>query len=174
MAKSAEPLTVRMLMDEERTILLVDDSEDDLLLMRLAFQRAGFKAVLRVVRDGEEAIAYLEGEPPYNDRACSPFPTLVLLDLNMPKKNGFEVLEWVRAQPDFRYLPIVVLTSSMRAGDVEEAFNLGVNSFLVKPAKMEDLVEMIRCLGGWLRINHFPSLHGAVAPSLAVPAGVEI
>src|SRR5438105_3715160 len=132
MAKFAERLTVRMLTDEEQTVLIVDDSEDDVLLVRLSFQRADFKADLRTVLDGEDAIAYLEGQFPYNDREQYPLPTLVLLDLNLPKKNGFQVLEWIRAQPDLRHLPVFILTSSMRMGDVEKALDLGATSFFVK------------------------------------------
>ena len=161
MAKSAEGLLVRMQGDEEQTILIVDDSEDDALLMRLAFARAEFSANLQIVPDGEDAVAYLEGQFPYSDRGRFPLPTLILLDLNMPRKNGFEVMEWLRAQPEFRHLPIIVLTSSMRGSDVEKAFELGATSFFVKPGRVDDLVSMIRCMRAWLHFSHFPRVGGA-------------
>jgi len=152
-------------MGAKKTMLLVDDSENDLLLMQLAFQKAEFNADVQVVKDGEEAIAYLQGDSPYNDRVRYPMPTLVLLDLNMPKKTGFEVLSWMRAQPGIRRLPVIILTASMRSGDVEQAFDLNANFFLVKPARVEDLISMMRCLRDWLGYNHFPTLCG-VQPRL--------
>jgi len=145
-------------MNEMRTILLVDDSENDLILMNLAFKKAEFDCPLQMVCDGEEAIAYLEGDGNYVDRDKYPLPDLVLLDLNMPKKNGFEVLTWVRAQPALKRIPIMILTASIRTEDVELAYDLGANSFLVKPAAIEDLIEMLRCLKDWLQFNHFPPL----------------
>jgi len=161
MARSAEGLFVNVLTDEEQTILIVDDSEDDCLLMRLAFERAEFNANLHIVSDGDDAIAYLEGQFPYDDRGRFPLPTLVLLDLNMPGKNGFEVVEWVRAHPEFRHLPVIVLTSSVRGKDVEQAFEVGATSFFVKPGQVEELVAMVRCMRDWLHFSHFPRVGGA-------------
>ena len=151
--------------EEQTTILLADDSENDLLLMQLAFAKAEFNADLRIVRDGEEAIAYLQGEFPYHDRDRHPLPTLILLDLNMPRKNGFKVLEWIRSQPDFRRLPVIVLTASMRPEDVEQAFDLGVTSFLVKPGRVEDLIAMMHTMREWLQFNRFPLVHGQARPA---------
>jgi CheY-like chemotaxis protein len=146
-------------MNERETILLVDDSENDLFLMRKAFKKAEFKSPLQEVRNGEEAIAYLKGEGPYGDRNKFPLPTVMLLDLNMPKKNGFDVLAWVRAQPVLKRMAIIILTASKRSEDVERAFDLGATSFLVKPGNIEALIAMIRCLRDWLQINHFPPLN---------------
>jgi CheY-like chemotaxis protein len=145
-------------MNENQTILLVDDSENDLWLMRAAFKKAEFNSPLREVRNGEEAIAYLKGDGPYGNRSEFPLPTVMLLDLNMPMKNGFDVLTWVRTQTGLKRLSIVVLTASLRAEDIERAFDLGANSFLLKPSNLETLAAMIRCLRDWIRINHFPSL----------------
>jgi CheY-like chemotaxis protein len=145
-------------MNEEQTILLVDDSENDLILMRMAFKKAECNIALQEVHDGEEAIAYLKGEGPYCDRNKFPLPAIMLLDLNMPKMNGFDVLVWVRAQPVLKRLPIIILTASMRSDDVERAFDLGATSFLVKPGKLETLAAMMRCLCDWMQINHFPPL----------------
>jgi CheY-like chemotaxis protein len=146
----------------EQTILLVDDSENDLFLMRRAFKKAEFNVPLQEVHNGEEAIAYLKGDDPYSDRNKFPLPAVMLLDLNMPMKNGFDVLNWVRAQTGLKRLSIIVLSASERAEDLERAFDLGANSFLVKPSTLEALAAMIRCLRDWIQINHFPSLTDAV------------
>jgi len=142
----------------QRIILLVDDSEDDLVFMDEAFKKAQCDISLQKVHNGEEAIAYLKGEAPYDDRNKCPLPTVMLLDLNMPRKDGFEVLAWVRAQPGLKRLAIIILTASMRGEDVERAFDLGVTSFLVKPSSLQALTTMMRCLNEWIQMNHFPPL----------------
>jgi CheY-like chemotaxis protein len=146
-------------MNEKQTILLVDDSENDLMLMRAAFQMAKCNILLQEARNGEEAIAYLKGEEPYGDRNKFPLPIVMLLDLNMPKKNGFDVLAWVRAQPGLKRLAIIILTASMRGEDLERVFDLGATSFLVKPSSLEALAAMMRRLCDWIEINHFPPLN---------------
>jgi len=148
-------------MNEIQTILLVDDSENDLALMRNAFKKSKRSQSLQEVRNGEEAIAYLKGEGQYCDRNKFPLPTLMLLDLNLPKKNGFEVLTWVRAQPVLKRLAITILSASSLSEDMENAFYLGANSFLVKPSDLESLEVVMRCLCDWVQINHFPSLDKA-------------
>jgi len=145
-------------MDPKQTILLVDDSENDLLLMRAAFELADTNPPLQEVRNGEEAIAYLRGDGPYSDRARYPLPAIMLLDLNMPRKNGIDVLSWVRSQPKIKRLTVIILTASMRTEDLERAFDLGASSFLVKPSDLNALASMMRCLCDWVRINHFPPL----------------
>lgn len=149
-------------MNVKQTILLVDDSENDLFLMRAAFKKAEFHSPLQAVRNGEEAIAYLKGEGIYSDRNQYTLPAVMLLDLNMPRKNGFEVLEWVRSQPALKRLSVIILTASLRNEDVERAFDLGANAFLVKPATLDQLITMIRRLRDWLEINHFPPLNEVV------------
>ena len=146
-------------MTDEQTILLVDDSENDLTLMDIAFRRAGLNSPLQVVHNGEEAIAYLAGEGRYTDRNKFPLPAVMLLDLNMPMKDGFHVLDWLRKQSGLKRLSTIVLTASLRPEDVERAFELGAHSYLVKPAALDDLVAMIRCLRDWLKLNHFPPLN---------------
>jgi CheY-like chemotaxis protein len=147
-------------MTKQQTILLVDDSENDLVLMKMAFLKADFKIPLQIVNNGEQAIAYLSGEGQYSNRAEFPLPAVILLDLNMPMKNGFEVLQWLRSQPLLpKRISTIVLTASLRPEDVERAFDLGANSYLVKPGAIGDLISMIRCLRDWLRINHFPPLN---------------
>jgi CheY-like chemotaxis protein len=146
-------------MKDQRTILLVDDSENDLVLMRRAFTKAKCNSPLQEVSNGEQAIAYLKGEGPYRDRNKFPLPAVMLLDLNMPKGSGFDVLAWVRAQPMLKRLAIIILTASNRSEDVNRAFDLGATSFLVKPIDMEELATMLRCLCDWAQFNHFPALH---------------
>src|ERR1035437_6388953 len=126
-------------MNSKPTILLVDDSDNDRFLMRGAFKIAKCAILLQEVHNGEEAIAYLKGIGPYCDRNTYPLPTVMLLDLNMPKKNGFEVLAWVRAQPLLKTLAISVLSASTRMDDVERAYDLGATSYLVKPSNLESL-----------------------------------
>ncbi len=149
-------------MNVNQTILLVDDGECDLLLLRRAFGKADFNNPLQEARNGAEAIAYLQGEGAYADRSRFPLPALVLLDLNMPMKNGFDVLSWLRTQPALHHLTVIILTASLRSEDVERAFELGANAFLVKPSTLEVLIDMIRCLRDWLQYNHFPPNNVAV------------
>jgi len=129
---------------EHCTVLLVDDNEDDVVIMQSCFSRAGVLNPMQSVSDGEKAIAYLKGEPPFDDRQQYPFPIVVFLDLNMPKKNGLEVLAWIRGQPALRGLSVHVLTASVRATDVERAFELGANSYLIKPSRFDVLVDMMK------------------------------
>lgn len=140
---------------DDPIVLLVDDSQNDALLMRTVFQRAGFVEPVRLAIDGDDAIAYLRGDGRYGDRHQFPLPTTVLLDLNMPRKNGFEVLEWIRLQPELRRLRVYILSASSRAQDIERAYDLGANSYLVKPGNLDGLLTMAKCLVAWLRLSHF-------------------
>src|SRR5256714_10398929 len=116
-----------------RMILLAEDLEDDILLIRRAFTAAKITTPLFVVRDGDEATAYLSGTGKYANRAEFPLPNLILLDLKMPRLDGFDFLEWLRQQPQLKAIPVIVLTSSEDIADVNRAYALGANSFLVKP-----------------------------------------
>lgn len=147
---------------------MVDDSENDLDLMRAAFRMAQCDLPLQEAHNGDEAIAYLKGEGPFGDRNKFPLPDVMLLDLNMPKKNGFEVLTWVRAQPGLKRLTIIALSASMRSADVERAFDLGATSFLVKPSNLAALADMLRCLCAWVQLNQFPPLE--VGKEIQTPA----
>jgi CheY-like chemotaxis protein len=146
-------------MRDQAVILLAEDREDDVLLVRRTFRKSFISNPLHVVRDGEEAIEYLSGEGKYSNRAEFPLPVLLLLDLKMPRKDGFEVIKWVREQPGLRSLPIVVLTSSEDMRDVNVAYKLGANSFLVKPMEFEDFKAMTNFLSQyWLRLNQGPDV----------------
>lgn len=140
---------------EDPIVLLVDDSPNDALLMRTVFDRAGFVQPLRFASDGDDAIAYLRGDSIYHDRKQYPLPTAVLLDLNMPRKNGFEVLTWIRQQPELRRLRVYIMSASSRAEDIERAYDLGANSYMVKPGNLDGLMHLAKCLVGWLKLNHF-------------------
>jgi len=144
-------------MSDTRVILLAEDREDDIVLITKAFSRAWIDNPMHVVRDGEEAINYLAGKGKYAIRSEYPLPTLLLLDLKMPRADGFDVLQWIRTQPSLSNLVVVVLTSSEDIRDVNRAYQLGANSFLIKPMDFENakaLAEMIRDY--WLRANKPP------------------
>ena len=144
-------------MTDQPFILLVEDRGDDILLIQRAFHRAGLTYALQVVRDGDEAIEYLSGSGNFSNRLEYPLPWLVLLDLKMPRLDGFEVLKWLRSQAGFRSLIVVVLTSSDQMKDVNEAYRLGANSFMVKPLDFENAVGLAKLIDHyWLKQNRFP------------------
>src|SRR5260370_14939151 len=131
---------------DQAVILLAEDRQDDILLVQRAFAKGEIVNPLFIVRDGEEAIAYLSGIGKYGNRAEYPLPDLLLLDLKMPKVDGFEVLRWVRQQPGFSALRVVVLTASDQIRDVNTAYRLGANSFIVEPTDFQNVVEMAKTL----------------------------
>jgi len=142
---------------DEALILLVEDRGDDILLIQRAFETAGIPNPLKVVRDGEEAMAYLSGEGIYSNRAEYPLPWLTLLDLKMPRIDGFEVLQWIRSQPELRRLIVVVLTSSDQLKDVNRAYELGANSFMVKQVDFDSTVQLSGLIQKyWLAHNRIP------------------
>lgn len=145
---------------KNHVVLLVEDNPRDARLIQRAMEKARMLNAVQVQSDGEAAIEYLAGTPPYDDRDRYPLPELVLLDLKLPRKNGFEVLEWLRAQPGLKRLPVVVLTSSDETPDVSRAYDLGANSYLVKPVESEALVGLLRQVDVyWLVTNTNPFLH---------------
>ena len=143
---------------ENPTILLVEDDESSAMLMSTVFARAGFAPPLQLASDGVEAIAYLSGEGVYADRTKFPLPTVMLLDLNMPRKNGFEVLEWIRRQPGLKPLHVYVLSASSLDEDIRRCYNLGANSYLVKPGNLDGLMHQARSIIAWLKLSHFPAV----------------
>jgi CheY-like chemotaxis protein len=133
------------------TILLVEDQEDDIFMITHAFERGCIANPVRVVRDGEEAIEFLSGNGVFADRGEFPIPGLVLLDLDLPRLNGFDVLRWIRQQPNLSSLRVIVLTASTNVRDVNLAYQLGANSFLVKSDDFQQLVALGRTLSTfWL------------------------
>jgi len=144
-------------MIENATVLLAEDDPDDVLLTHLAFEKARLANPLQVVRDGEEAIAYLKGEWRFKDRARFPLPILLLLDLNMPKVNGFQVLEWLQTYPMLGRMPVAVMTSSDHDPHVTRAYELGADSYLIKPPDAEALLALVQRLRAyWLIVNEPP------------------
>ena len=140
-------------------ILIAEDNEDHVLLLRRALRRGALLNPIFVVSDGEEAIAYLDGEGKFADRYEYPLPALLLLDLKMPKKNGFEVLEWIRHQPGLRRLRIVVLTTSDAPSDIDRAYDLGANAFMIKPLEQKDFLKVTDAIKGyWLWMSAAPNL----------------
>ncbi len=139
------------------TILLVEDSEDDVFFMERAMANAGFKGKLSVAKDGQVALDYLGGTGAYADRQAHPLPSLVLLDLKLPHVLGLDVLKWIRTRPELQNLPVVVLTSSGERPDLERAYRLGANSFMVKPSDAADLHGLAECvIQFWFKYSVIP------------------
>jgi len=133
-------------------ILHVEDNSDDVMLTALAFRKAGVAAKLEVASDGERAITALKNDSDSARLAC------VLLDIKLPSISGFEVLEWIRGQPGLRRLPVIMLTSSLLPSDVNRAYDLDANSYLVKPPDLESLIVLARTIDlYWLRTNTRPT-----------------
>lgn len=152
--------------------MLAEDTEDDVLLIKRAFVRGGVESPIYVVHDGEEAIWYLKGEGKFANRAEYPLPDLLLLDLKMPILDGFEVLRWVRQQPVLKALRVLVLTSSDSLCDVNLAYKLGANSFLVKPLEFENCVQLGKLiLDYWLERSKTPEVSRGEPHQAATPWG---
>jgi CheY-like chemotaxis protein len=126
------------------TVLLVEDDPDDRLMAQHAFERVAPGLRLMMSFDGEDAVAYLSGEGACSAQTGHPLPQVVLLDLKLPRKSGFEVLQWMREQPRLRDLPVFVLSSSQERGDIERAYALGANSYLVKQADIQAFRALVR------------------------------
>jgi CheY-like chemotaxis protein len=140
-------------------ILIAEDNDDHVLLLRRALKKGAVVNPIFVVGDGEEAISYLAGKGKYADRYEYPLPGLLLLDLKMPGKDGFEVLQWIRQEPVLRRLRIVVLTTSDDPGDVNRAYDLGANSFIVKPIENHQFFGVTEAIKGyWLWMSSTPDL----------------
>jgi CheY-like chemotaxis protein len=141
-------------MNDVSTILLIEDNPDDAELIEYAFEKAGVANPLVAVADGDAAVAYLGGTGAYADRTRHPLPALVLLDLKLPRRSGFEVLRFLRSQEATRHTPVVVLTSSNQHDDIQRAYEVGANSYLVKPVGRDALIEMVKSLNAyWIKLN---------------------
>jgi CheY-like chemotaxis protein len=142
------------------TILFADDDPDDRVLVGDAFEASRLVNDLRFVEDGEELLDYLYRRGKYAPISSSPRPGLILLDLNMPKKDGREAIQQIKADPQLRQIPIVVLTTSRAEEDIYRSYDLGVSSFIVKPVTFESLVEVVKTLGKyWFEIVELPASH---------------
>jgi CheY-like chemotaxis protein len=141
-------------------ILVVDDDPNDQILIKRAFRGAKVANMILTASDGDEAVRYLSGEGAFDDRTKFPLPSLVLLDLKLPRRTGLEVLEWIRQQAGLKRMVVVILTSSKASLDINRAYDLGANSYLVKPVSFESLVALIKSLDMyWLLLNEKPEVH---------------
>ncbi|HET6246843.1 MAG TPA: response regulator [Tepidisphaeraceae bacterium] len=145
------------------TILLADDDADDRILAKDALDESRVLNDLRFVEDGEQLLQYLRRQGKFADPETSPRPGLILLDLNMPRKDGREALREIKSDASLRQIPIVVLTTSKAEEDIYRTYDLGVNSFITKPVTFEGLVGVMRTLGRyWLEIVELPNAGSAV------------
>ena len=142
-------------------ILIVEDTSEDLDLTLRALRKAKITNHIQVARDGEEALEFIFCKGPFAERKIENGPKVILLDLKLPKIDGLEVLQRIKSDPRTKSIPVVVLTSSREQSDVVESYNLGVNSYIVKPVNFEQFSEAVQKLGMyWLLINHPPSSEG--------------
>ena len=140
------------------TILLADDDADDRMITRMALERHRLANDLRFVEDGEELMDYLRHQGAYRDAAKSPRPGLILLDLNMPRKDGREALAEIKDDPKLRSIPVVVLTTSKAEEDILRSYDLGVNSYITKPVTFQRLAEVMKALSiYWFEIVRLPN-----------------
>jgi len=139
------------------TILLVEDDPNDLLFMKMALEDAGLKNPVAVAKDGNEAVAYLGGTGRFADRKKHPLPCLVLLDLKLPHVMGLDVLKWARTKSELRSIIVLVMTSSSHPGDIQAAYQLGANAYLVKPSSFDQLRVLAHSVKDfWLVHNQMP------------------
>ena len=138
-------------MTPSELVLVAEDNPDDALLLRRAIDKAGITARVKIVSDGEEMLLYLQGRGAYANRIANPLPTLMILDLKMPRKTGLEVLQWIDENPEVAVVPTIVLSASNLEKDVRAAYNLGANTYFVKPTTFEELVETMRTVEKYWR-----------------------
>jgi CheY-like chemotaxis protein len=143
------------------SVLVAEDNENDVLILRHVFSKISTDVFLAFVNDGEEAIKYLRGENGFSDRSKHPFPDVLLLDLKMPRLDGFDVLAWLRNHPPLHRLRVIVFTSSGHNLDVERAYDLGASSYFRKPTALNDMKSIVDCLRGWLQLNQFAIIDDA-------------
>lgn len=139
-------------------MLLADDDDNDSFFFEMAFNKNADGPALVRVRDGAEVIDYLSGKGRYGDRAPQPYPELLVLDLDMPKKTGFEVLAWFQQQPHLRHIPVVVLSASKDHANIQRSLDLGANSYLTKPCQFDRYAKLVRMIKEyWLEWNESPA-----------------
>lgn len=149
---------------------MAEDDDDAVFLLQRSFHQLGFGTPVHYVRNGEQAIAYLSGNGRYADRGLYPLPTLLLLDLKMPRKNGFEVLQWVQQQPDLARIRIVVLTTAEDIASINAAYKLGAASFLTKPVHFTEFKDTIHSLHAyWMILNKPPEIQRPRNPIVRNP-----
>jgi CheY-like chemotaxis protein len=144
----------------ERLVLLVEDDPADARLIQRAFEKADIGASVTRIPNGDDAVAYLAGDQPFDNRNSYPLPAIILLDIKLPRRSGFEVLRWLRSRSDgLQRIPVVMLTSSRHTVDVNRAYDLGANSYLTKPDTNEQLTKLLSTFDQyWMSYNEQPSL----------------
>jgi CheY-like chemotaxis protein len=149
----------------ESPVLLVEDDPSDFRLIQRAFARLDQPLNITRLTNGDEVVDYLAGRPPYENRALYPIPSLVLLDIKLPRRSGFEVLSWIRSQRSaIKRLPVVILSSSLHSADINRAYDLGANSYLAKPETAAKLAEMVSHVQAyWFLYNQAPDLSDGLA-----------
>jgi CheY-like chemotaxis protein len=144
-------------MKHESLLMLIEDNEMDIVLTRDAFQEARLRNPIRVARTGEEALDYLFGKGDFQDRGKYPLPELILLDLKLPGIQGLDVLKEIKTHPKLKRIPVIILSSSAEEGDRAMGYDLGVNSYLVKPISFEGFLEVVGTIKEyWLTLNLGP------------------
>jgi CheY-like chemotaxis protein len=145
--------------EKSMPILLVEDNYNDVLLIKRAFRKANVKPIMSIVSDGDEAVDYLSQQGEYADVTRFPVPLLILLDLKLPRRSGLEVLAWLKQQPKLKRLLVIVLTSSQEECDLSQAYDLGANSYLLKPINFQDFVSLVELIDAyWFKMNQKPSV----------------
>ena len=139
-------------------VLLAEDSEDDRFLMKKAFAHECDECDLKAVEDGEEAIAYMMGEGKFADRLKFPYPSFIIMDLKMPRKDGFAVLEFLKKNPEWAIIPTVVLSGSANEDDVKRSYTLGASSYHVKPSGNKELCHLVATLVAYWRLCEVPAI----------------
>ena len=140
-----------------RVVLVVEDDENDVMFVKMAMKKAGMTNPIQVVTDGQQALDYFQGSGKFANRSQFPIPYLVLLDLKLPFVMGLDVLAWIREQSELKSTIVIVLTSSRHTEDIRMAYQLGANAYLVKPANLDALEEMMRTLKGFWLTQNVPS-----------------
>ena len=159
-------------MNNNDLVLVAEDNPDDAILLRRALDKAGINARVKIVADGEEMLLYLQGLGAYANRTTCPVPSLIILDLKMPRKNGLEVLQWMNENPEVAVVPTIVLSASNLEADVRAAYNLGANTYFVKPTTFEELVDTMRMVERyWKKASKVrPDVSPEIASNLSLGA----
>jgi CheY-like chemotaxis protein len=154
LANAAVGHKINLLCIMNRTILIVEDEESDVLLMRLAMKKVGVVNPIQIVSHGQEALEYLQGTGKFGSRVEFPMPSLVLLDLKLPGLSGLEVLEWLRRQPQFQSLIVIMLSSSKEPKDIQAAYRAGANAYVAKPPSVEKRLVLAQSIKDfWIAQN---------------------
>ena len=139
-------------------ILVVEDEDSDFYLLERAFRKNNIQNPIIRAKDGLEGLHYLQGSNEYSDREKFPFPDVVILDLKTPRMTGLELLEWIREHPECRVIPTVIMSSSQQDADIEKAYQLGANTYFVKPTNFQDLVDLTASIQEYWRRGTRPGL----------------